>query len=325
MIFGLFIALSALAIAANVTTRRPEDGHLTVAHVRPPAWLWNASSIHQMAGSCGNFFRPKKNISYSSPFTAMLLILNGVETESRPVNQNRFSECAFHRKQRAVGYGSHQRTPTRRARHLRKLGGRRWSWMHQGWFGASGIHDQPHPTAICYPAFERRGALFHLPDKHRHQQASVTELIQCQVVRMPAAEDQAGPWGIDGRRHTHEYLPPSLALSEGFLWWTVRSAFEARWRHRRGSIGRLRGFQLRRRRLVIHWAGFAEYPRHSRHATVRDYCYSSSRGRFWSPTRSGHRQSRFNPYFAAIRSPDTWYLRSPSRHVVSGHANAATS
>ena len=84
MIFGLFIALSALAIAANVTTRRPEDGHLTVAHVRPPAWLRNASSIHQMAGSCGNFFRPKKNISYSSPFTAMLLILGGVEPNPGP-------------------------------------------------------------------------------------------------------------------------------------------------------------------------------------------------------------------------------------------------
>ena len=90
--------------------------------------------------------------------------------------------------------------------------------------------------------------------------------------------------------------------------WTIRPTFEARWRHRWRSIVRLRGLQLRRRQLDIHRPGSTQSARHTHHAPVCDYGHSSSERRWWTPAWPGHRQSRFEPYLAAIRSSDSWRL-----------------
>jgi hypothetical protein len=52
--------------------------------IRPLSTLFDVKLIHQVAGRCGEFYRPRKNASRSSSLVALLLIMAGVHQNPGP-------------------------------------------------------------------------------------------------------------------------------------------------------------------------------------------------------------------------------------------------
>ena len=194
------------------------------------------------------------------------------------------------------------------SRHLWKLGSRWRPRVHQGWFGASGILDQSRSTAICNLAIERRGVCV-----SSASQISKSKSIRYRT-RSMRSRSNASCWRSS--RVTGFNSTPSHSLKDFYD-------------EQSDLLLKLGDVIDEDRLFVCGDFNFGGDNSTSIGLDLRNLLDIHTMHQFVTTATSHQgagdgRQSRFEPHLAAIRSPDSWRLRSPSRHVISGYANAAT-